>query len=728
LAGLLLLVSCLAVLAFSTSADADTGPQSTVAARSYDAPVAEHARSTLSPGDSRSIVDLKFVDSSDVHLRGNHLVSLSRGRIVGLDNVLGRFPGLGISRLFESASEQQLARSRQEGQARSGRKEPDLNLYFRLHLRPGTDIVALLNALNALDMVEVAAPEAKPVSAPSTSSFVSKQGYRTAAATGGIDADYAQTIAGGKGENAGIVDVEYSWNRSHEDLSKARLTGAALPNGTACDPWASTDHGTAVLGELSGDANGFGVTGLAPSASLHTVNVSSLDATGRCMTNVANAINVAANNSSPGDVILIEQQMAGPNKTNPNSDVGLVPVEWDQTTAVWTAIRNATDNGRIVIEAAGNGYQNLDDPVYNDSSGTNWFSHDSGAIMVGAGNAPGCTWGGDPTAARSRLSFSNYSSRVDVQGWGDCVTTTGWHGDLQGGTDANLWYTSQFSGTSSASPIVAGSAAILSSVAKSRGTTLTPATVRSLLRSTGQAQVFGNSGWIGPLPNLKAAINALGPKLTESGHAVVEGANLGTTTVPVRESWSSSGSAAAQYEVWLSTDGGTYVKQTLSSPSSSSAVFQLERNHDYRFAARAKDAAGIWGDWAYSSTFSLGEYQENYSSTNPLYTGSWTRAAWQPASDGYLTVSRTAGDKVGFSFTGTNIAWVATKSSNRGQADVYIDNSFVKTVDLYSTTTTAQFIAYSGSWSVSGPHTIEVRVRGTAVHPSVDVDAFVRLR
>ena len=94
---------------------------------------------------------------------------------------------------------------------------------------------ALLDALNALDIVEVATPVAKPARPPATPSFVARQGYRNAAASGGIDADFAHSLPGGKGEHATIVDVEYSWNRSHEDLSKAG--DAALANGTACDPF-----------------------------------------------------------------------------------------------------------------------------------------------------------------------------------------------------------------------------------------------------------------------------------------------------------------------------------------------------------------------------------------------------------------------------------------------------------------------------------------------------------
>ena len=679
-------------------------------------------RSALQVGDSRLGIDVKFVEGTDVRLRGKRLVSLGDGRIEALDKVLKRFPGLRISRLFASSSEQELVASRREALSESGRPQADLNLYFRIRAAAGTDTVALMDALNGLDVVDIAAPEPKPALPPATPSFVSRQGYRTAAASGGIDADYAQTLAGGKGENVTIVDIEYSWNRSHEDLSKARVAGSELKNGTPCDPFAATrgvhspDHGTAVLGELGGDANGFGVTGLAPNAALKTVNASRLEA-GKCNYNLADAILLAADSTVEGDVILLEQQFSGPNRTNPDSDVGYVPVEWNL--AIWTAIRNATDRGRIVIEPAGNGYQNLDAPVYNASNGRNWFSYDSGAIMVGAGNAPGCI---TTAAARSRLAFSNYGSRLDVQGWGNCVMTTG-YGAFQGGTDPNLWYTAGFNGTSSASPIVAASAAVLSSIAESRGTTLSPATARSLLKATGQPQ--SGTGQIGPLPNLKTAIAALGPALTDGGHLIVDGSTLGATTVPVRQSWNSSGSAAVQHEIWLSTDGGAYVKQM---QAASSAVFQLERNHEYRFAARGKDAEGIWGDWAFGTTFHLGEYQENYSTANPVFTGSWTRAPWTPASDGFLSVSGTAGDRATFGFTGTNVAWVATKSTNRGEADVYVDNVFVKTVDLYSPTTTAQFIAFSKSWTASGQHTIEVRVRGTVGRPKVDVDAFVRLR
>ena len=95
--------------------------------------------------------------------------------------------------------------------------------------------------------------------------------------------------------------------------------------------------------------------------------------------------------------------------------------------------------------------------------------------MVGAGAPPPGTHGRDHGADRSRLDFSNYGALVDAQGWGREVTTTG-YGDLQGGSIEDLWYTDQFSGTSSASPIVVGALGCVQGFLRAAGRApLTPA-------------------------------------------------------------------------------------------------------------------------------------------------------------------------------------------------------------------------------------------------------------
>ena len=347
-----------------------------------------------------------------------------------------------------------------------------------------------------ISAIRDAAPPAIDVEAPAvTANFRSLQGYLEKAPDG-IDAVYAWTLPGGGGAGVGIIDIEGAWNLAHEDLAQNQggiVAGAQRPELI----W--RNHGTAVVGEFGGDRNEFGITGICPEARVRTV---SFDMVGGS----AAAIRQAADASSPGDIILIELHRAGPlhNFEVRDDQLGYIAMEWwpDE----FAVIRYAISRGVIVVEAAGNGGEDLDADIYNDrpdafpnvfpSDWTNPFNMSnpiSGAIVVGAGAPPPGTHGRNHGEDRSRLAFSNYGARIDVQGWGKEVATTGgrfiFAGDIQGGGDENLWYTDQFSGTSSASPIVVGALGCVQGVLRGRGSTLlTPATARDRLRSTGSPQ------------------------------------------------------------------------------------------------------------------------------------------------------------------------------------------------------------------------------------------------
>src|SRR4029453_17689713 len=175
--------------------------------------------------------------------------------------------------------------------------------------------------------------------------------------------------------------------------------------------------------------------------------------------------------------------------------LGFIAIEWWPDD--FAAIKYAVAKGIVVVEAAGNGAENLDAAIYNTrqagfpNSWTNPFNlanPQCGAVMVGAGAPPQNTHGRDHGPDRSRLDFSNFGTRLDVQGWGREVTTTG-YGDLQGGMNQDLWYTDQFSGTSSASPIVVGALASVQGVLRARGHhRLTSEGARRLVRTYGSPQ------------------------------------------------------------------------------------------------------------------------------------------------------------------------------------------------------------------------------------------------
>ena len=466
------------------------------------------SRTTITAGQSRDAAHVKFVQGSSVRLTNGRPTAGGKS-LPGLDAVFRAFPVQNMAHLF-SQPVADIEAQKSALERATGEEMPDLNLWYRVKVTPGTDMGAFIDALNALPEVEVAYPAPLPAPPPSsgaatgqsllptpvgppTPSFVSSQGYLKAAPSG-IDAEYAWTRAGGKGANVTIVDVEYGFNATHEDLKSVTLVGGQYWN------YYGNDHGTAVLGELIGVNNSYGVTGIAYDAA---VKFSSPCMDSECSTyNPADAVNTARANTTAGDVILLEQQNYVCGHSG-QDDTGFGPIEWYPD--VFDSIKTATSAGRIVVEAAGNGSVNLDEKACNNQF--NRALRDSGAIIVGAGAPPDYT-----QKDRSRLDFSSYGSRLDLQGWGRKVVTTG-YGDLYQGTGPNQWYTDTFAGTSSASPIVAGAAALLSSMARHYGVTLTPSWVRSTLVATGSPQQaspgYPASQKIGPRPNLKAAITRL---------------------------------------------------------------------------------------------------------------------------------------------------------------------------------------------------------------------------
>ncbi|MEU7577538.1 S8 family peptidase [Streptomyces sp. NPDC041068] len=360
---------------------------------------------------------------------------------------------------------------------------------------------------------------------PVTPDFTSRQGYLNPAPQG-VDARWAWQRIGGSGEGITVIDVEGAWQLRHEDLA-AKLAGVVV--GTPIQDVAWRNHGTAVIGVIGGDRNTLGVTGIAPQAVTAAASFQPLG--------TAATIHAAADRLSRGDIILLELHRPGPRfDFEPRDDQkGYIAIEWWPDD--YAAVRYATAKGVLVVGAAGNGAESLDDAVYErrPDGFPSWWrnpfnptNRSSDAVLVGAGAPPPGTHGRDHGPDRSRLAFSNYGARVDAQGWGRETTTTGgfWDrpGDLQGGAEEIAWYTDTFSGTSSASPIVVGALAALQGMLKASGQQLmTPDRARAVLRSTGSPQQDAPgrpaSQRIGNRPDIKAAVTNLLPSAVGSGRA-----------------------------------------------------------------------------------------------------------------------------------------------------------------------------------------------------------------
>lgn len=460
------------------------------------------------PLRSTQVLELKFRDGTDVRLREGRFVG-EVGGIGDLEkvNLLLEQLGAAARRTFMQ-SEEWLAEWRGSGEARSGRRLHDLNLFFCIDL-PAGDASSICDVLNSLETVEIAWPAAVPsdptvpaallacLPALAPPDFVSQQAYHGPAPVG-VDAAFANTFSDGRGGGRTIIDCETGWTDDHEDLigkAKDQYVGYT----PAPYPW---NHGTAVLGELVGEDNGFGVRGLSPDAS---VKMSTHSPTGGPQ-NIPGSVMNAAAHAKVGDIVLIEIQCFG-------GPPGPYPCEYDPST--FATVQAATANGVHVVAAAGNGDKDLDSSAYGGAF--KFAVRDSGAILVGASNG----------SSLDKASFSNYGTRLTSSGWGYNVVTTG-YGSLYTTGNVKAEYANDFSGTSSASPIVTGAVACLTSAYSAAfKAELDPLIVRTVLEQTGTPQ--GTGGIIGPRPDLRRAFRVVGiPELELTG-SFLPGGSLSVT-------------------------------------------------------------------------------------------------------------------------------------------------------------------------------------------------------
>lgn len=391
--------------------------------------------------------------------------------------------------------------------------EHSITLYWRIDATRGDDPEELRRELSGFPEIEVAYHQtrvfnASPNGAGSCFNYLADQKYLNPAPVG-IDAHWAWSRIGGKGQRVKVIDLECGWNLTHVDLP-----GPSLLFGDNAGEYGYPDmakHGTQALGVIGAIDDGCGITGIAPKlAALDAVShyiVESPPVPGtsygdRAM-HVSEAIIAATSILCAGDILVLEVQRIDDtfsHSTNKNMPTEIEPVDAN-------AIRLASSRGIIVIEAAGNGSRNLanfgnvsEKHTLDRDNQDDYF--DSGAIVVGA-----CKSAVTGIPQGHKLSdYTNFGSRVDCYAWGHGIMST------TGSVGENDSYDNSFGRTSGATAIIAGACAVVQSWYRaSCGFPMTPMQMRALMSNpnygTPQAEIPSPEKRIGTMPDLKKIIN-----------------------------------------------------------------------------------------------------------------------------------------------------------------------------------------------------------------------------
>ncbi len=236
----------------------------------------------------------------------------------------------------------------------------------------------------------------------------------------------------------------------------------------------------------------------------------------------------------------------------------------------------------------------------------------------------------------------------------------------------------------------------------------------------------------GPIAAIVAptvVIDRTAPTATSPAASLRAAARLSGTSLPVHLAWSGAdtgGAGIARYEAARSVDGGA--TWTSLSTSLTTPAFDLlaTPSGTVRYRVRSVDRAGNVGAWAGGP--SLAPLLLQQTSASIRYGRTWSTSTSTSYSGGSTRYSTVAGASATYTFTGRSIAYVASRSTTRGKVKIYVDGTYLTTVDLYGSPTGHRVLIWQKTWSTAASRTIKLVAVGTTGRPRIDLDAFAVLR
>jgi subtilisin family serine protease len=493
---------------------------------------------------------------------------------------------------------------------------------------------------------------------------------------------------GATGAGVTVYVIDSGIRATHTDFG-GRVAGGFTAVNDGVGTGDCNGHGTHVAGTIGG-----ATYGVAKDVRLVPVRVLDCKGAGTTSAAIAGIDWVTANRSTPA---VVNMSLGGP-----------------ASPALDTAVANAIAAGITFVIAAGN--SNVD------------------ACPSSPARVPAAITVGATTITDARASFSNFGSCLDLFAPGNNITSTG---------NANDIATAVMSGTSMASPHVAGAAALFLQMVPGA----LPAAVRDALTGAAIKNVVGSAGLdspnvllfnglvagVQPAPSQPPPANLAPVAVAPTTSLPIAGTQMGASTVPLTVGWSAvdrDGDGIASYQLEESLDGGaTWTRPTLPTPKATNLTVSRGTSPSLRYRVRATDGRGLAGAFATAPAAALSLVQQSAATFGAAKA--WVDNPVTGAFGGTAQRSLTAGATSTFTFTGTQVAWLATKAANRGKAEVFLDGVGQGVVDLYAATTKPRQVLFSRGVG-AGSHTLTIKVLGTRQAASsaayVDVDGFLTVK
>jgi thermitase len=344
-----------------------------------------------------------------------------------------------------------------EPEVRAALMQKGLDRIYKLKVDEKADLAQVIRAFKSNPYVEYAEPNyiAHVFITPNDPYWSSQWGMTK------IEAPAAWDITTGSA-SVTIAIVDTGIDFFHPDLSGKLVSGYDFVNNDS-NPQDDHGHGTHVAGIAAARTNnGTGVAGLSWGAQIMPVKV--MDDAGRGTNeNIAKGVIYAADHGAD----IINLSLGGPNASSVLED----------------AVEYAHDLDCVVVAAAGNNNSTVSYPARYPE-----------VIAVAATDS-----------SDQRASFSNYGPEVDVAAPGVNIRSTYWWGGSEYG---------RLSGTSQASPHVAGLAALIWSVDPGLNNTQVESIIKQTADDLGAA---GRDAYYGfGRINARRALEATAPSLTLS--------------------------------------------------------------------------------------------------------------------------------------------------------------------------------------------------------------------